>query len=158
MIGGCLMMFVLLAATAGTPVSPNMELVGYLVQGIALMALVMRAIVPRMIISAGRKTIFENLRSEAEKQGAGTRNRGFDAVESEAGRRLIELMQRKTIIGAALVEGSAFLSLIAYMLGHSTISLAVAAVLLVLMALTFPSIDRSSSWIESQMQLLKDGL
>jgi hypothetical protein len=152
MIASCLVMFVVLAATAGSPMFSDMELVSYLVLGVALMTYAMRAIVPPMIVAAGRKKIFENLRKDA-----GTRNRGFDAVEGEAGRRLIELMQRKTVVGAAMVEGSVFLALIAYMLGHSSVSLAVAAVLLVLMALTFPSVDRSSSWIESQMQLLKDG-
>ncbi len=69
---------------------------------------------------------------------------------------MLFLLQGKTILAAALIEGVTFFLLIAYMVEHSPISLAVAGIMIVILVLPFPTCDRTLNWIEGQLQLLKD--
>jgi hypothetical protein len=64
---------------------------------------------------------------------------------------LAAIYQTQTIIGAALIEGAAFLAGIAYMLEQRQISLYVAGALLVLIASQFPTVSRLEGWIENEL-------
>ncbi len=64
----------------------------------------------------------------------------------------VQVYQTTLIIGAALLEGPAFLNLIAYMLEHQIYSFATAAVLLVFLLLKFPTIARVEDWLRDRAQ------
>ena len=58
------------------------------------------------------------------------------------------------IVGAAMVEGAAFLAVFAYLLDRTTLSLALAVVLIAGVTAHFPTRSRVEHWIEGQLQLL----
>ena len=57
----------------------------------------------------------------------------------------------KMIIGAAFLEGPAFLALIAYMIEGHVVSLAIAAVMLLGLMAHFPTVGRVETWVEHQL-------
>jgi len=61
-----------------------------------------------------------------------------------------ETYQTGLIIGLALLEGAAFLNIMAYMIEGTIYSLGVAAVLLVLLLARFPTVVGVSDWIEQR--------
>jgi hypothetical protein len=157
MIASCVVFLVAaLGASAAMSAFPNMEFMAYLALGVALTALVMRAVIPAKLVAAGRKQILGNLRKAADAPGAGKQTKRFEELENEAGFRLTALLQMKAILCCSILEGPVFLAIVAYFLGRSPISPAVASAMIVLLALHFPTADRASNWIEGQMQLLKE--
>ena len=63
--------------------------------------------------------------------------------------------QASMIVGIALLEGGAFLNLIAFLIEGQTWSLGIVAVLLAIMAVTFPTFDRVDGWAEDQLRQLQ---
>ena len=63
--------------------------------------------------------------------------------------RLPQLYQTQLIIALAMLEGSAFFNLIAYLIEGNWFSLGIAGFMLALMALMFPTENRFESWAES---------
>lgn len=59
------------------------------------------------------------------------------------------VLQTKSIIGLAMLEGAAFLNIVACMVEHNWWSLAVAGTLAVLMLIQFPTRTRVEQWIET---------
>lgn len=62
--------------------------------------------------------------------------------------------QTRLIVAAALVEGAAFMFLIAYMIEGNWISLAAGVACLVLLAAKFPTENGVRRWMEAQQELL----
>ena len=155
---GCIFLFAVILAIS-FPIARMSETHSftYIALGIAFVVLILRSFFPTLVVVAGRRQIRRNFREASETQGARMQAQRFDQLEDEAGRRLIDLLQGKILVGAALMEGSAFLSLISYLPERSPISLAVAAIMIVFLTLHFPTGDRASNWIENQLQLLKNG-
>jgi hypothetical protein len=60
------------------------------------------------------------------------------------------MYQVKLIIGMAMLEGAAFLNLVACMAEHNWWSMAVTGALVLLMLLQFPTRTRVEQWIETQ--------
>jgi hypothetical protein len=60
------------------------------------------------------------------------------------------------IAGAALFEGAAFFLLVAYLVERSPWSLAAAIVMIIGVALHFPTQQRVADWIERQTSLLQE--
>ncbi|MCC6127343.1 MAG: hypothetical protein IT426_20470 [Pirellulales bacterium] len=138
------------------PTDADSKLVTYLALGVAVLAMIPRAVVPTIIVATGRKKILGNLKQNSTQRDAGTRGIRFDELEEEAGRQAISLLQSKLIVSAALIEGPTFFLLVAYMLECSPIALAAAGIMALLLALHFPSFGRAAEWIEGQLRLLKE--
>lgn len=66
-----------------------------------------------------------------------------------------EIYQSQLIISAALLEGPAFLALIAFLIEGSPASLGLALFLFIMLALKMPSGPRIERWISNQQQLLE---
>ena len=64
---------------------------------------------------------------------------------------LVGVFVIRTIVAVALLEGAAFVSVIALMLEHHPWVLGVTGVMLMLMAMQFPSVTRLEHWLESRL-------
>ncbi|MGO8689208.1 MAG: hypothetical protein ACLQLG_06205 [Thermoguttaceae bacterium] len=117
------------------------------------MMVVARAVVPRAVVAMARRRI---LAGTFQLPGRGPwGNQGQDIAADDDGRRLLAVYQQKTIMGAAMLEGCAFLAAIVYLAEGSLPSLALAAVLLVGIAAHFPTRGRITDWIQRQLELLE---
>ncbi len=101
--------------------------------GFAVVSVVARFLVPALIVR-GSASSSSGRRSSPE-------------------RSLVTMFQTKLIIEMALLEGAAFFALVAYMLERQLWLLTVPAVLLLLMALNFPTSTRLDRWLAEQEQL-----
>ena len=80
-----------------------------------------------------------------------------DRVNAEAAQdfvKLCELYQTQMIVGAALLEGTAFLWLIFFMVTGQWFMLGFAVAAALLLALKFPSADSLSRWLAQQQELI----
>ncbi len=77
----------------------------------------------------------------------------LEVLQTDIG-KLALLYQTQWIVGAALIEGTTFFSVIAYMIGGNPIALALAILLLAAMFARFPTRLRVASWIDRQQELL----
>jgi hypothetical protein len=104
-------------------------------------------VVPRLVSDAARKQIAAGTwppGQTAEAPPLGDRGPG-DAA------RLAMVYLQKTIVGAALNEGAAFLAVIAYFLETTPYALALALVLIGGVALRFPRREGVEGWVEDQL-------
>jgi hypothetical protein len=144
---GCGMFLAVVLAISGNEKPPfDVPLVTYVAVGMAVATAGARLFVPNAMVTAFRRQWAHS----AEATGESTRELSPDAV-----RRLCGVYQTKTIIGASLLEGSAFTAIIAYLQERTILSLALAALLTVAVAAHFPTPGRVAEWIEAQWQELK---
>lgn len=108
--------------------------------GIAIMAIVVRTVLGGFLTSALRNGLDRTVWDELPEQKKDS--------------RLIGQFQTKHIIECALLEGAAFFNLVIYIIERNMISLGVAAVLLMLMAMAFPGGSKVDHWVENQKQLI----
>ena len=114
---------------------------------LAPVCIVLSLIATRVAVTVNRRKIADGTWKPASQQGP--------APSTDAG-KLAFVYQVKTIIGAALIEGPAFLALLAYMIEGSQLSLAVAGVMLLGVMAHFPTASRVETWIEGQLQMIKE--
>ena len=130
----------------------SLPITTYVALGFAVVAIVLRMIVPRIIESVARKRIADGT-WQGQLPTAG-QQRAQDAELAEqlgdAGKLLGVLMTR-TIVAGALLEGSAFFALIAYLIEQSPLILAVAIVLIIGVAFNFRTRSSATHWIEDQL-------
>lgn len=107
--------------------------------GITVMELMAYAVVPGMFANAQLKQI---------------EHKNDSQDESQLIRQLCGVYQTKMIIGMALLEGVAFLNIVAYMQTLQWWSLGIAGILLFGMLVTFPTGGKVDFWIQDQRQLL----
>jgi membrane protein YdbS with pleckstrin-like domain len=81
------------------------------------------------------------------------RGPGNDLTDTSS---LLPLYQTRNIIACALLEGAAFFGCITYIVEGQVFALAIPAVVLALMVLTFPTRDRVSQWVEEQQRRIND--
>ena len=72
--------------------------------------------------------------------------------EATRNNKVMEIYRTQLIIGLALLEGAAFLNLVALMVGKSVASLAVFAILMCLMFLKFPTQSKVSWWVQDKLR------
>jgi hypothetical protein len=114
-------------AAKGEPAkSPMLALVG---AGMAVMAVVVRFIVPTIIVNGAKARLKEASATDVMAQLAG-------------------LYQTKMIVGMAILEGAAFVNLIAYMTEKQFWSYGIVAFLVGVMAISFPSQGQFEGWAE----------
>jgi MFS family permease len=106
-------------------------------------ALFARLVVPSLIVAQGRKKI-------PEQQS------GVDKLDANLALQLMGLLSTRTILAGALLEGVIFFLLIAFLVEHSPIALAAAALLWLLLVALFPTQRWGISWIEDQWRLLRE--
>jgi hypothetical protein len=125
----------------------------YIALAMAAMMLSVWAILPGIIVAQGRKNIQRILLSEAKQT---SENSAADKTEKEntKAQALLYLLQTKTIVACALLEGTVFFLLIAYVVEHSMLSIAAAIALLLLLLAQMPTIGRVTNWIENQLSLM----
>lgn len=136
-------MFGVVATFVGAGADPGEPLVGYIAILFAVSGLVMRSVFPGTITARKRNEIRARVVS------------GEIDESHEMTAALYPLYQTKTIIEYALIEGPAFFVLIAFIVTSRTWVLAVAAALLAVMVLTFPTRARLEGWIRNQLQLME---
>jgi hypothetical protein len=66
-------------------------------------------------------------------------------------RRLATVYQTRLIISCALLEGIAFLNLVAYLIEHQRMSLVIAGAYLVILLNQFPTLNRLENWVEREL-------
>ena len=111
------------------PKSPLISLIG---GGFAVVAFVLHLVVPALV---------------AKQQ---IRTSGEDGLHG--------VFQSKTIVGLALLEGAAFLNIVALIVEHNWWSLAIAGGLVFWMLAMFPTRTRVTQWIETQQMLKQTGV
>jgi hypothetical protein len=116
---------------------PMLTMIGF---GIIAFQLVARAIVLRAAVSKARRDIIRRA------PAAG------DGVAAE----LMAIYQTRMIISAAILEGSGFFLIIAYMLERSPYALAAAVVLILAVAAHFPTRQRVDDFVEEQTAKLRE--
>ena len=122
--------------------------------GFALLAALGRSIIPGQFVAGARKRIVQGTwRPPGGRSGASSLP---DLIE-RAGepRMLAAVFQTRTIVAGAFLEGAAFFNLIAYLLEQSWISLLMAVVLILGVAVLFPTRSAVIHWIEEQLDRIE---
>jgi hypothetical protein len=123
-------------------------LVSLLAIGFLLPAVVSWFIVPKLVINP-----------QIERIAAGTwtpmAETTSQAPATDAG-RLLAIYQARIITANALLEGTAFFGLVAYVLEGRSFVLAVPFVAVALMMVTFPTRGRIEAWINEQLIRIRD--
>jgi hypothetical protein len=131
--------FGVVAVVVGMGKPPGESVLGYVAVVFTVTTLIARSIVPAAQVKA--------VRTELLASGA--------ADESARVVSLLGAHQAKMIIEYALVEGTCFFVLIAYMTEGATWLLGLAGLLLAFMVLTFPTRTRIENFIRRQLELLE---
>jgi hypothetical protein len=129
MVSGVVIFGGFLIVTGSLQKPPEGTLLSYAAVGFSFVALVLHVVIPAAIE-----------RAAIANQPVGS---GPEA--------LLGVYFTRTIIAAALLEGAAFLTLVAVMIEHQPWILGATAVLIVLMLLQFPSRTRMEHWLESRL-------
>jgi hypothetical protein len=109
--------------------APQGTTLSYVAVGFGTLMTILHAVIPAVIE-----------RAALANQSIGS---GAEAV--------VRVFFTRTIIACALLEGGAFMSLVAVLTEHQRWVLGVTAVLLVLMVMQFPSRTRIEQWLETRM-------
>jgi hypothetical protein len=152
---GALMFFLIVVAMGlgNAPAQAATPFITYVALGFTVMNLGVRQFVPSAVADAARRKLVEERRQSgrparyANVATAEVIDRATDA------NRLCGVYQTKTIISAAIVEGAAFLAMVAYQIEHWWPGLALAIALIVGLALHIPSQSRVEHWVEDQLRL-----
>ncbi len=104
-------------------------------------------IVPRLVVASALKGMASG-KPAVTGPGAGR-------VASTIYGQLMGILQTKTIIGCALLEGAAFFNAFAYMMEGQLYSAILTGVLMAGIALHFPLESRVMAWLEDQTQRLE---
>ncbi len=125
---------------------PEMPMLTYAAIGVAAMCIIGRFVVPSVVVVSGRRAIVRE--TAAANETAKTTASSDPPADSVS--RLYTLFQAKTIVAGALLEGPAFLAIVAYWIEGSVVGLVVAGVLIVGILLGFPQRTSVEHWIEEQ--------
>lgn len=132
-----LLNFAGIALFVGSNAKPNgPETLSYFALGSAAVMVALRFFIPGLVTAAATRR---------------TEGQAADAYRQQ----LATVYQTKTIIGAALLEGAGFFNCVAYIVTGLLPNIAAVAVLLTIMAMTFPSQTQFESWAD---QIQRDTL
>lgn len=131
--------FVVLVITSGN-LSGQMQLLTMIGIGFGLLMVANHFVIPGLIAKNQLKQAFEEGLLEKERD--------------EQLNRCSGIFSTQLIIGLALLEGAAVFNLIAMLVDHSPISLTIAAILLGLMLVRFPTHERVSWWVQDKLREL----
>jgi len=152
MATGCIFFLVVTQVIGfGGPKQAAPPIITYTACLFAATVVFMRFVVPGIVVAAGRKNLVREMIARADDFEFPT-DVGDLFKSPEFGNKLCGLLQTKTIISVALLEGAAFFSLIAYMIEGTPLSIIVAVALIIGIMLHFPTRARMIDWIERQLQ------
>lgn len=120
----------------------------WILGAVAASVLMMSYIFPGFVATALRKAIARG------KSGGLPPGLPLEGVKDSD--RLAFAFQTSRIIGWAMAEGAAFLSLVNYMVTRDVIGLALAGISVVAMLSRFVTRDRLDAWVSDQQRLLED--
>lgn len=124
---------------------PEMPVLTYIALGYTPIALLLQAILPGMMAGARTQT-------PERLEGLAGKGDEVPAVGSLCAR-----YQALLIISLAIIEGAAFLALIAYLIDGNLLTLGAAVVLLAVLLAKFPTLGRVERWIEERREAMKLG-
>lgn len=124
---------------------PEMPVLTYIALGYTPIALVLQAILPGMMAAA---------RSQTPERLEGLAGKGDEVPDVGS---LCATYQTLLIISMAIIEGAAFLALIAYLVDGNVLTLGAALVLLAVLLAKFPTVSRVERWIEERREAMKLG-
>ena len=151
--GTLFFMVITLAFTGGQFQVADPSIVTYVAAGFAFMVLMVRMVVPGFIVNKGRKMISRGT-LQVPSGGLSPITAGSFERAGDAG-KLWMVLQISTIVSASLLEGAAFLALIAYLWDQSLLSFIIAVALIVGVILHIPSRSRVIHWTEDQLTQLE---
>ncbi len=132
-------------AAAGQNPSRSIPILTYLSVGVALTLLPLSFILPNVIARQSLRT--------ADARGSGGSSNPSPSVAGAANPAFA--FQKSAIVGAALIEGPAFLAALAYLIEQNPIAIGVFLALLVALILQFPTRERVERWIVLQEEKLR---
>jgi hypothetical protein len=151
MTTGCIFFLIIVLLIAGGPdksVNPSPVLT-YVALVFAAAAVVARVIVPGIVAGQARRRIRQ---SQGDLPTASTE----PTKQHSDADRLAHGFAVRTILAAAMLEGAAFLFLVAYMVERTPHSVVFAIILIVALAAHFPTASRAEGWIQHQIRLLDE--
>jgi hypothetical protein len=151
--GGCVTFLVVVLVAVGVPGLPDSPpIMAWVAAVIAAVMVLLRLMIPAIFVARSRRKI----RQGAFKSPIGK----FPAVSLEAAgpdsaqNALAQVFLSKTILAAAILEGAVFLLLVAYLVEHAPMSLMLAVLLIVALALHVPTQSQAEGWLQDQTRLL----
>jgi hypothetical protein len=138
LMGVLVFLGVVLAIRRGA--GPAEPFIAYLAAAFALVCAFASTVVPNFM--ANQAIRLQNL--EPALEGTGRIDVGFD---NQILSQLLAIYQTRLIVACALLEGAAFFNLVAYMIEGWTPNLVVTGVLLVMMAMRFPTTGGVEEWV-----------
>jgi len=139
MIGVLSFLFVVLMVTKGDVLGrQNPSVVTVIAAGVGIVMTLVHFVLPPMITWAQLKSL-----------GSNGWNQLDEAVRTE---RMLGVHRTQHIIGLAVLEGAAFLNLMALMIGHSMFSTVMVVLLLSLMLVKFPTETKVSWWVQEKLR------
>lgn len=127
----------------GTP------LITYLGLGVGALALVSAFILPGLVGSGVKQALIEGKRVDLPAQFKVADEVGFVG-------NLLFLYQTRLIISYAILEGAAFLNLVAFMLEWQQVSLVMVGLLLGAMLAKFPTLGKVGSWLADEARIINE--
>jgi uncharacterized membrane protein (DUF485 family) len=125
--------------------------VTYAAIALAITSLGMSVVLPRIIVATARRKIAQGNWQPPPQHTAAAEALTELGVDGQ----LVMVYQTAMIIGAALLEGPAFVGLIATIIEKSSLGLGVSAVCLMLLLARFPTIGRLENWLDGQRRALE---
>jgi hypothetical protein len=117
---------------------------------ISLTMIPARLFVPALIVQAGRRSI---------ASGAGepvTRRSGVPSLPDTEEGKLLSVYLTQTIFGSAILEGAAFLNLVAFLQEGQLYSLILGLLLLAGLLAGVPTLHSLESWLERQLRRMQE--
>ena len=145
---------------AGVP--ETAPILTYIALAFAFSAVLARLIVPNLIVAQSRRNIIQGtwqmpVSAHSQSGYSQTVQEDFARFIEQTGDagRLLFVFQTRTIVAGAVLEGAAFFALITYMIERSPLALIVAVLLILGVALHFPTRSGVIRWIEDQLRLVE---
>ena len=143
--------FAVVAIAIALGKQPGEPMLAYVAVAFTVADLLAYAIAPRLVTSAQVRQIASGKYPVLNASQQGGIVPPADAKPSDY---LLLVFLQKTIIENALIEGVVFLNLVAYLITTLWWSLAIAAALIAIMMVTFPTQSKAGRWVEDQLQLI----
>lgn len=136
------------------PITPHSaRVLGYAALAVGIAALLGLPPLARLLVASGRRSI---ARGSAPTLSVGAmRTETREPFMQSAKGRLFQLYFTRTIVSAALVEGAAFVNLVACMQASWMPNLYVIVLLAVALAAQTPTMMRVETWLERQERMLE---
>jgi hypothetical protein len=142
-------------APAPAPFQPGIPILTYLAAGFAAVLLLLSFVLPSALTTRGRRALVAGTSDPNSPAGSVAPQGGPQSEQSEFG-KLITLYSSQLIIGAAMLEGSAFFATVAYLVENNPIALGTALILLAALVARFPNAGWTERWITQQQERLRD--